>query len=123
MQAIKITTDNVISVVDIDLNDFRSINREIECSLNEVVKTQIMFNWFKGPVVMLVDEEGLLRRRKINSVGSYMYGTLYHGSPIVGDIIFAVPDGEYLTGFAEAERVKENLIIEFPFLKEADNEQ
>lgn len=120
MKAIKITTDNKISIVDVDLNDFKAINREIGCSLHEIVKTQLMFNWFKGPIVMLVDEEGLLRNRRFNGVASYMYGAHMHGHPIVGDVLFAVPDGENLRGFAEAERVKENLMIDFGFLEDGE---
>lgn len=39
--------------------------------------------------LMLVDESGLLKNLTINIVGSLFYGTQFHGSPIVGDIIIA----------------------------------
>ena len=122
MKAIKITTNNRISVIDIDVNDFRAINREIGCSFHEVVKTKTMMDWFTVPVVMLVDEEGLLRHRHFNSVASYMYGVQFHGQPIVGDVIFCQPDGEYLAGFGNAEVVKRMLMIGFPYLEEEQDE-
>lgn len=118
MQAIKITTQNKISVIEINLNDYKEINHELKCDLAEVVKTQTMWDYFGQPVVMLTDEEGLLRNLRLNSVGSYMYGTHMHGHPIVGDVIFAVPDGEYLAGFENAEQIKRKLMISFAYLVE-----
>lgn len=119
MKAIKITTTNRISVVDIDVNDYRAINREIECSIHEIVRTKILMDWFRVPVVMLVDEEGILRRRHFNSVASYMYGVQFHGQPILGDVLFVQPNGEDLAGLANAEVVKHMLMLGFPYLEEA----
>ena len=36
---------------------------------------------------MIVDEEGLLKHKDLNLIGSYWYETHKHGSPIVGDIV------------------------------------
>ncbi len=41
----------------------------------------------KRPFVMIVNEEGLLHDLDINALGSFLYGTLAHGNPIVGDIV------------------------------------
>jgi hypothetical protein len=38
-------------------------------------------------IVMVVDEEGLLKRRPYNVVASYLYGEALHGQPIVGDVL------------------------------------
>lgn len=39
--------------------------------------------------LMLVDENGLLKEPPMNLAGSLFYGTQFHGSPIVGDIVIA----------------------------------
>lgn len=36
---------------------------------------------------MIVNEEGMLLNLPINSFGSFLYGTDYHGNPIFGDIV------------------------------------
>jgi len=41
--------------------------------------------------IMIVDEEGRLKNRPMNAIGSLLYGTLQHGQPIVGDIILVEP--------------------------------
>ncbi len=41
----------------------------------------------KQPFVMIVNDEGLLMDLELNAIGSLLYGTLAHGSPIVGDIV------------------------------------
>lgn len=43
---------------------------------------------------MLVDEDGLAKELPLNPIGSYLYGTQLHGSPILGTILFI---GEELT--------------------------
>lgn len=39
------------------------------------------------PYCMVVNEKGLLRNLPMNVLGSYLYGTDTHGSPIAGDIV------------------------------------
>lgn len=41
----------------------------------------------KAPYCMVVDEEGLLKSKTPNSFGCYLYGTMWHGCPIFGDIV------------------------------------
>lgn len=60
MKTLKITTDNKISIVDVDFKDFRSIQQAVG-GYFETVKTRKMWDYFKAPVIMLVDEEGLIK--------------------------------------------------------------
>lgn len=117
MKTVKITTDNKISVIDVDLNDFRSIQQAIG-GYFETVKTQKMFDYFKHPMMFLVDEEGHIKGLLLNQLGSYFYDTERHGWPIVGDIILAVPYGEYIIGLEDADEIKAQLLRDFNFLKE-----
>lgn len=116
MKTIKVTTDNTVSVIDVDFNDFRSIQKAIG-GYFETVKTQKMYDYFKQPMMFLADEEGHLKRLPLNQLGSYFYDTERHGWPIAGDIILAVPDGEYILGLDDADEMKERLLKDFTFLK------
>lgn len=60
MKTLKITTDNKLSIIDVNLDDYRALQQEIGGYI-ETVHTQIMYDYFKAPVLMLVDEEGLIR--------------------------------------------------------------
>lgn len=50
MKTLKITTDNKISIVDVDFKDFRSIQQAVG-GYFETVKTRKMWDYFKAPVV------------------------------------------------------------------------
>ncbi len=50
-----------------------------------------MYDYFKQPMMMLVDEEGLIKGLPTNQCGSWMYGTDMHGHRIAGDLVLAVP--------------------------------
>lgn len=39
------------------------------------------------PYCMIVNEEGVLLNLPMNMFGSFLYGTNYHGNPILGDIV------------------------------------
>ena len=121
MKTIKISTNNEVSVIDVDFNDFRSIQNAIG-GYFETVKTQKMWDYFKRPMIFLADEEGHLKKLPLNQLGSYFYDTERHGWPIVGDIILAVPDGEYILGLEDAEAMKIQLLNDFEFLEEEINE-
>lgn len=70
------------------------------------------------PVVMIVDESGLVKNREVNAVGSFLYGIQNHGTPIVGDIIFGLQNGPDILPLADAELVKFFLKDHFPLLEE-----
>ena len=117
MKTIKISTNNEVSVIDVDFNDFRSIKNAIG-GYFETVKTQKMWDYFKRPMMFLADEEGHLKKFPLNQLGSYFYDTERHGWPIAGDIILAVPFGEYIIGIDDVEVLKLKLLKDFKFLKE-----
>ena len=117
MKTIKISTNNEVSVIDVDFNDFRSIKNAIG-GYFETVKTQKMWDYFKRPMMLLADEEGHLKKLPLNQLGSYFYDTERHGWPIAGDIILAVPFGEYIIGIDDVEGLKLKLLKDFKFLKE-----
>ena len=81
-----------------------------------------MWDYFKCPMMFLADEEGHLKKLPLNQLGSYFYDTERHGWPIVGDIILAVPDGEYILGLEDAEAMKIQLLNDFEFLEEESDE-
>ena len=119
MKTIKITANNKISIVDVDFDDYKAIQREIGGDI-ETVKTQKMFDYFGRPVLMLVDEDGYAKELSGNAVGSFMYDFERHGLPILGDIIFAQPSGEYgedMEGIDEPEGTMKMLMQRFGFLE------
>lgn len=95
--AIKITTDDSISRIDLDEPLYKSVRNAIG-GLIEIVRARGL----KHPHVMIVDEEGLIKNRQLNKVGSLLYGTPLHGQPIVGDIVIMReeegPDGMDIFG-------------------------
>lgn len=75
MKTVKVTTDNKVSIIDVDFSDFKSIQQAIGGSF-ETVHTQLMADYFKNPsVIMLVDEEGLVKGLSENALGCALYGT------------------------------------------------
>lgn len=116
-RTIKVTADNLVKEIEVDFSDYRSLKRAIG-GYSETVHTQKMYDYFKEPVLLLVDEEGHLKNLPLNQLGSFFYGTEEHGWPIAGDIIFAVPAGEELEAPADTVALKEKLLKDFPYLKE-----
>lgn len=102
MKALKVTTADEITVVEVEQPLYRSLNPVIGGPL-EIVRPRGL----KRPFVMVVDEEGLLRDRDLNFVGSILYETHKHGSPIVGDIVLMReepgPEGYDLFGLSEQD--------------------
>ena len=106
MKTVKVTTDNKISIIDVDFDDFRSIQQAIGGHF-ETVHTQLMADYFEDPsVIMLVDEEGLIEDLPLNPVGSALYLGI-----IAGDLIFARSQGEDIVSPENAETLK-NLLLD-----------
>lgn len=118
MKTIKITTDNKLSIIDVDFDDYRDIQKAVGCERFETVKTQRLFDFFGGPVLFCVDESGLLKGLPPNWVGSFFYGTGQHGNPIVGDIVFGIPVYDRIEAPEDVESMKQSLLRIFEFLKE-----
>ena len=118
MRTIKVTTDDVISIIDVNFDDYRDIQKAIGCDYFETVQTKILHNYFNGPMLFCVDDSGLINGSPENKLGSLFYGTDYHGSPICGNIVFGVPVYEDIEGPEDVEEMKEKLLRDFKFLKE-----
>ncbi len=121
MKTIKITADNKISIIDVDFDNYKAIQKVIGGYI-ETVKTQKMFDYFGRPVLMLVDEDGYEKQLSGNAVGSFMYDFEKYGLPILGDIIFAQPAGMYgedMEGIGEPEETMQMLMQRFSFLETA----
>lgn len=119
MKTIKITADNKISIIDVDFDNYKAIQKVIGGYI-EMVKTQKMFDYFGRPVLMLVDEDGYEKQLSGNAVASFMYDFEKYGLPVLGDIIFAQPAGEYgedMEGIGEPEETMQMLMQRFSFLE------
>ena len=72
------------------------------------------------PFVMIVNEEGLIDGLPMNIIGSFLYGTFSHGSPIVGDVVFMkhawTCNGPDIVGLSDEET--QNLMA---FLGQSEN--
>lgn len=118
MKTIKITTNNKLSIIDVDFDDYRDIQKAVGCDCFETVKTQFMYSFFGEPTLFFVDESGLLKDLPINLVGSAFYGTHLHGNPIVGDIVFGIPVYDTIEAPKDVEGMKQRLLEKFDFLEE-----
>jgi hypothetical protein len=105
MKAIKITTDNVISVVTVPEPTWKGMG-ELVGGLFEIVRPWGLYNLdtpYKEQLCMIVNEEGRLIGLDGNVIGSYLYNDLpsshkgFGFEPIVGDILIMAEgfvDGE-----------------------------
>lgn len=118
-KTVKITTDNKISVVDIPWTReewYKVIGGG--CDIVETVKTQRMFGLFRTPILMIIDEEGLIRGQELNLAASLLYGMDEHGWSITGNVIFGVPSGPDICPPEDPETIKKILMEACPFLEE-----
>lgn len=121
MKTIKITTDNIISIIELSSGAV-----EISHALGDVLPEFVHPRYADPGTVIAIDDCGLMKGLPVNKVGSLMYGTQYHGSPIVGDLLvlvdgineFGEPDILLLSD-EQAENMKKDLMLKYPFLKEA----
>lgn len=119
MKTLKITTDNKISIIDLDF-DHKSLREEVGGYV-ELVRTQKLLDYFKTKVVMIVDEEGLVKNLPVNPMGCYFYDTNKHGNLIVGDVILGLLVGFDMDviglGDRDAEQWMEKMLKDFPVLQ------
>ena len=102
MKGIVITTDNEMSI-----RDFTSPLHE---SIGAVVGGWIELVHPRGlshPYCMIVNEEGLIEQLDFNAVGSFLYQTYIHGSPILGNIVIMkhgfTEDGPDIVGLDDGD--------------------
>ena len=118
MKTVKVTTKNVVSIIDVDFDNYKDIQRAIGGHF-ETVRTERMRAVFgDGDLIMIVDESGLLKQLPENMLGCVLCGTAVHGNPIVGDLIFARIQGEDIVGLDDPERMKWTILNGFVGLKE-----
>lgn len=87
VKTIKITNRDELSVINVDFDDYRDIQKAIGGYFETVMSPRVSA-FFGKPVMMLVDEEGIIKKLPLNRTGSQFYGY-----PIVGDFILALPIG------------------------------
>ena len=112
MKTVKVTPDNIISIINVDFDDFRDLQKA------ETVSTKTLYETFKMPMIMLVDEDGIMKQKEVNRLGSYFYDADRHGWPILGDIVFAIAAGEDIEAPDDAEALMVFLKMNFSYLKE-----
>lgn len=104
---IKVTTENEVSIVDLNGKDalWLQVCDAINADIFELVHPARLAQYKYA--VMCVDENGLLKELPSNGYGCFLYGTDYHGQPIVGDLLIAkegwTPEGMDLVDFTEDE--------------------
>lgn len=85
MKAVTITTDNIVSIVEVKSNGsplYKQMNEAVGGHYENVYPRRL-----KEGFVMVVNEEGLLKDLPLNIIGSYLYESDKHGQPIVGNVI------------------------------------
>lgn len=102
MKGILITTDNALEVRDFGAPLHKTLSEAVDGYI-EIVHPMGL----ASPLVMIVNDEGLLRGLPMNSVGSKLYGMHIHGNPIVGNIVIMktgwTDDGPDIVGLDEKE--------------------
>lgn len=104
MKLIKISTDLELTVHEFPSGGYAEENRFLRelignhCDIYERVMPVRLYSELHMKnyltkvsgqrVIMLIDEEGLLKENKPNLIGSYLYETDRHGHPIMGNILF-----------------------------------
>lgn len=89
MKGLIVTTGNEMRLVDYDPPNYDIIREAVGGWYEHVLPRRL-----PQPYCMMVNEEGLLHNLPINTLGSYLYQTYVHGSPIVGNIII-LKEGYY----------------------------
>ena len=117
MKTVKVTPDNIISVIDVNFDDFRDLQKAVGGRF-EIVSTKTLFETFKMPMILLVDEDGRMKQKEVNRLGSYFYDADRHGWPILGDVVFAIAAGEDIEAPDDAEALMVFLKMNFSYLEE-----
>lgn len=107
-QILKITTDNKVTKLEYPklkgLDLVHWLSQQISgCECIEGVRPLRLYSdmmispaptkQLGSSVAMVIDEDGYAHEQDVNIIGSWLYKTDYHGSPILGDILIV---GEYI---------------------------
>lgn len=82
MKGLVVTTEKTMRVQEFSEPTYKSIG-DVVGGWIEVVRPVRL----KRPYCMIANEEGVLLKLPMNIFGSFIYGTDYHGNPILGDIV------------------------------------
>lgn len=82
MKGIVVTTKNEMRVQEFSEPAHKSIGEAVGGWI-EIVRPARL----ERPYCMIVNDEGVLLNLPMNMFGSFLYGTGYHGNPILGDIV------------------------------------
>lgn len=118
-KTVKVSTNNKVTVVDIPWT-IDGYENAVDARCVEFVSTKIMYDFFKMPVVMIVDESGLINDRPFNKMASELYGYLVHGNYIAGDVIFGVRVGDDILPPEDVELLKKFILDNFLYLVDGD---
>lgn len=83
MKALKITTANEISIINVEEPLHRSLGKEVGGYIEIANPRGLRRPYY----CMVVNEDGLLKKKPLNLIGSILYETHMHGYSIVGDIV------------------------------------
>lgn len=100
---VRVSTDLQVTIHDYPEGSYQIQNKALrklignDCDLYESVSPKRLYSRVKigkkmekegHRMVMLVDEEGLLKSLESNILGSWLYETDKHGYPIAGNVLF-----------------------------------
>lgn len=92
MKGVVVTTDNTVEIRDFGEPLYKTVCESVGGYIEIVHPIGLT-----DPLVMIVNEEGLILELPVNQLGSLLYGTHMHGNPIVGNIVVMQ------TGFVSGE--------------------
>ena len=118
-KTVKVKTDNKVTIVDIPWT-LDGYENAVDARCVEFVSTQFMYDFFKMPVVMIVDESGLCKNKPLNKMASELYGYPVHGNYIAGDVIFGVRVGADILPPENVELLKFYILDNFSYLVDGD---
>jgi hypothetical protein len=93
MKAIKVTTDNVITIIDLTESDDQPLYKALQREVGGYVENVNLIG-LPHPYCMLVDEEGLLKGKRSNFLGGFLISKGANWRRIVGDIVIMRLEGQ-----------------------------
>lgn len=100
---VRVTTDLTVTIHDFPEGSYQEKAETLrmlighDCNLYQTVRPKRLYTDIEGgkksleegnPILMLVDEEGLLKSLVPNMLGIWLYGVDIYGFSIVGDMLF-----------------------------------
>ena len=82
MKGVIVSTDNTVEIKDFGEPLYKTVGEAVGGYIEIVHPIGLA-----DPLVMIVNEEGLILELPVNQLGSLLYGTHNHGHPIVGNIV------------------------------------